>query len=334
MLYSKLRDDIAAQSLNSGQEKPWTPRFTRRGASNAANRDTPDSVRNQIMRHDPQFTTFHHAYLNEIAHFDLQNAFLEEEKQSQLFRLVAHISLTRDPRATADMVPKDVWANLPPDPDIAELEEQRAQLKQGNYRINGHPDEKQIRKLTEDIRKKNAQREKRAVKEYHRIFQLKIKAVDLMVTLCNKRETVKRDRIRQRTNSCLPINTEPLETEHKTLYSPARFPLLMHAAQCSNCISNKRLYQEERTFTYCRPTVMNDHFDDIHLVRREQAERSGEKIRCEHPKCRDVKLKHINHFRRHVQEVHGVTLWTSEQVQQRRQRNAKRRHMAKGNCQN
>ncbi|KAM5350871.1 hypothetical protein ACJZ2D_017160 [Fusarium nematophilum] len=37
MLYSKLRDDIAAQSLNSGHEKPWTPRFARRGASNAAN---------------------------------------------------------------------------------------------------------------------------------------------------------------------------------------------------------------------------------------------------------------------------------------------------------
>ncbi|KAG4268336.1 hypothetical protein FPRO04_12442 [Fusarium proliferatum] len=66
--------------------------------------DTPDSVRDQMMRHDPQFATFHQAYLNDIANVDLQNAFLEEEKQSQLFRLFAHVSLTRDPRATADML--------------------------------------------------------------------------------------------------------------------------------------------------------------------------------------------------------------------------------------
>jgi hypothetical protein len=37
MLYSKLRDDIGDQSLNSGHERRWTPRFARRGASNAAN---------------------------------------------------------------------------------------------------------------------------------------------------------------------------------------------------------------------------------------------------------------------------------------------------------
>lgn len=52
--------------------------------------------------------TFQSAYLNEIANFDLQNAFLGEEKESQLFRLFAHVSLTRDPRAAADMVPNEV----------------------------------------------------------------------------------------------------------------------------------------------------------------------------------------------------------------------------------
>ncbi|KFA60187.1 hypothetical protein S40285_09803, partial [Stachybotrys chlorohalonatus IBT 40285] len=159
MLYSKLRDDI-------GHERKWTPRFARRGAANAANGDAPDSVRDQMMRHDPQFTTFHHAYLNEIVNFDLQNAFLEEEKESQLFRLFAHVSLTRDPRATADMVPKEVWANLPSDPDIVKLEEERTRLKQGRYRIEGHEDEDRIRKLTNEIRNKRAQRDRQVVKEY------------------------------------------------------------------------------------------------------------------------------------------------------------------------
>ncbi|KAK7429834.1 hypothetical protein QQZ08_003679 [Neonectria magnoliae] len=382
MTYSKLQADIVAQSLGSGHEKHWTPRFARRGASNAANGDAPDSVRDQMMRHDPQFATFQHAYLNENANFDLQNAFLEEEKQNQLFRLFAHVSFTRDPRATADMVPEEVWANLPLEPEIVELEERRAELKGGKYRIDGHPDEEEIRQLTEEIRKKRAQREKQLVKLYRehyfyncptwdierqargeeeeeyaepvinvtiperaklaeifcnqpdnltedQIFQLKIEAVDLMVALCDKRETVKRNCIQQRPQTCLSVKTDTLEIEHETLPSPDPFPLLLRAGQCPDCIGDERLSCHERTFTYCRPTVMNDHFDDQHLVSREQAERDGREIRCEHPKCRDVKLKHVNHFRRHVQEVHGITLRSSEQVQQRRQRKGRRRQMAR-----
>ncbi len=37
MLYSKLGYDMGRQSLESGHEKAWTPRFARRGAANAAN---------------------------------------------------------------------------------------------------------------------------------------------------------------------------------------------------------------------------------------------------------------------------------------------------------
>ncbi|KAH8661060.1 hypothetical protein BGZ61DRAFT_539941 [Ilyonectria robusta] len=141
MLYSKLKDDIGQQSVDSGHERRWTPRLARRGAGNAANGDAPDTVRDQMMRQDPRFMTFHHAYLNEIANFDLQNAFLEEEKEDQLFQLFAHVSLTRDPRATSDMVPDEVWANLSSDPEIVELEEQRAQFKRGKYRSEGRKNE-------------------------------------------------------------------------------------------------------------------------------------------------------------------------------------------------
>ncbi|KAH7129645.1 hypothetical protein B0J13DRAFT_453386 [Dactylonectria estremocensis] len=386
MLYSKLRDDIGQQSLDSGHERRWTPRFARRGAGNAANGDAPDSVRDQMMRQDPRFMTFQSAYLNEIANFDLQNAFLEEEKESQLFRLFAHVSLTRDPRATADMVPDEVWANLAPDPEIVELEEQRAQLKQGKYRIGGCEDEEQIRQLTNKIRTKRAQRDKQVVKEYredyfyHRptwdierqargeeeeeytepvidvtiperarlaeilyhqpdnltgdeIIRQRVEAINLMVALCDKRETVKRDRIQQRAKACLPIKIEPLVAGTESLSSLDRFPLLMHAAQCPDCIGDERLSREERAFTYCRPTVMNDHFDDQHLVARERAEQRGEKVRCEHPNCKDLKLQHLDHFRSHVQRIHGVTLRSSEQVKQRQLRKARRRQMVRGKCQ-
>lgn len=65
-----------------------------------------------MMRHDPQSATFHH---DQIANLDVQNSFFKEEKESQLFRFFAHVSLTRDPLATVDMVPDEVWAILAPD---------------------------------------------------------------------------------------------------------------------------------------------------------------------------------------------------------------------------
>ncbi|XWX00718.1 hypothetical protein V2A60_008739 [Cordyceps javanica] len=166
MLYSKLNYDMGRQSLESGHEKAWTSRFARRGASNAANGDAKDSVRDQMMGHEPGFKTFFSAYLNEITNFVLQNAFLEEEQQSQLFRMFAHVSLTRAPRAVRDMVPEKVWANQPLDPDIVKWEEERAMLKQGRYRVAGSEHEDRIRVLTDEIRNKRTQNERRVVKEY------------------------------------------------------------------------------------------------------------------------------------------------------------------------
>lgn len=335
------------------------------------------------MRHDPQFATFHHAYLNEIANFDMQNAFLEEEKECQLFRLFAHVSLTRDPRATADMVPEEVWANLAPDPEIVELEEERARLKQGHYRIEGHEDEERIRKLTNEIRTKRAQRDRQVVKDYreyyfyHRptwdierqargeeaeeyieptinvsileraqlaeilchqpdsltedvILQRRIEVIDLMVALCDKRETVKRDRTRHKITASKPMKTQLAEIGTGLGLDP--FPLLMHGAQCPDCIGDERLSLQERSFMYCRPTVMNDHFDRQHLIGRELAEKNGEKIRCEHPKCQNLKFECLDAFRCHVLKAHGVALRSSEQIKQRRQRKARQRQMVKGSC--
>ncbi|EWZ27959.1 hypothetical protein FPRO04_13078 [Fusarium proliferatum] len=417
MLYSKLRDDIGQQSLDSGHERKWTPRFARRGAGNAANGaylystrplnadfvampslfplltvfftgDAPDSVRDQMMRQDPRFMTFQSAYLNEIANFDLQNAFLEEEKESQLFRLFAHVSLMRDPRATADMVPDEVWANLAPDPEIVELEEQRARLKQGNYRIEGHGNEEEIRRLTNKIRTKRAYRERQVVKEYredyfyHRptwdieqqargeeeeeytepvidvhiperdrlanilchqpdgltedqVLERRIEAIQLMVALCDKRETAKRHRVQQNVRAQPHIKIEPTEASSEPSPSVNQFPLLMQPGQCPDCIGDERLSLGERTFAYCRPTVRNDHFDDQHLIERERALQRGEKMVCTHPTCRtqnqgqNLEFHTMDHFRAHVQTIHRVTLRSSCQVEQRRLRKLRRRKMVK-----
>lgn len=154
-----------------------------------------------------------------------------------------------------------------------------------------------------------------------------------MVALCNKRETVKRDRAQQRAKVYLPIKTKPLEAGTEPLPSPRQFPLLMQAGQCPDCIGNERLSLKERAFTYYHPTVINDHFDDYHLVGRERAEQYDEKIQYYHPEYRDVKFQNLNYFRAYVQRVHSITLRSLEQVERRRLRKARRRHIVRGNCQ-
>ncbi|KAL8398621.1 hypothetical protein RB596_005954 [Gaeumannomyces avenae] len=379
MLYAKLRDDLGRQSLEAGFEVCWTPKFFRRGAANAANGNAPDVVRDQMMRHDPKFSTFHGAYLNERVKFDLQNTFLEEETEDQLYKLFAHVSITRDPRAKRDMVPDEVWANLPPDPEIVELEEQRTALKQGQYRIRGRKDEAKIRELTEKVKRRRAQRENMVVRDYreyyfyHRptwdiarqalgeveeeyeepkveldiperarlaeiwcnqsdswsddeILHHRIEVIDLMVSLCNKRETRRRAHTRQRRQIESPIKQESPDPEPE----PDPFPLLMDPSQCPDCIGDGRLSTEERTFKFCRPAIRNDHFDDQHLEARKLAQGRGDPIRCEHPKCVDVKLKTLDHFRNHVMTVHNIALRPADQAKTRRCKKTKHRKMARG----
>jgi hypothetical protein len=236
-------------------------------------------------------------------------------------------------------VPDDVWANLAPAPEIVELKEQRAQLKRGKYRIEGHENEEEIRQLTNKIRTRRAYREKQVVKEYredyfyHRptwdieqqtrgedeeeymepvidvhvperarlanilchqpdgltedqILKRRVEAIQLMVALCDKRETAKRHRVQQNARARSHIKTEPSEAGSEPEPSLNQFPLLMQAGQCPDCIGDEQLSLEERTFTYCRPTVRNDHFDDQHLVERERALQRGGRMVCTHPACR------------------------------------------------
>lgn len=338
------------------------------------------------MRHDPSFQTFYSAYLNEVARFDLQNAFLEKEKQDQLFRMFAHVSLTRDPRATRDMVPPEVWKNAAPDPDILSLEEQRNRLKQGRHRIAGHKHEEEIRKLTEKIRTKRAEYERIIVKEYREYYfynrptwdfeaqargeieeaykepaievaiperarlanllchqpqnltneqltQRRVEVVDLMVALCDKRDTGRVNEARPHLQSEQPMKEESpdIDPDPKVAEPQAgdAFPLLMNANQCPDCIGDDRLTLRERTFRWCRPTVRNDHFDDRHLVARERAMGGGSKMICNHPRCRGKIFEHLDHFRNHVESVHGVSLRTSDQVAERRLRKLHRRQMVR-----
>ncbi|KJZ69366.1 hypothetical protein HIM_11248 [Hirsutella minnesotensis 3608] len=76
--YHKLNDDMERQTLDAGFEKAFGPRAVRRGAANAANGKTPDTVRDQMMRHNPKWATFNNAYINEKVEFHLERVVADE----------------------------------------------------------------------------------------------------------------------------------------------------------------------------------------------------------------------------------------------------------------
>ena len=162
-----------------------------------------------------------------------------------------------------------------------------------------------------------------------------------MVALCGKRETRKyvqpkshynETSIRYQGDGFQPEDTQIKEESPDLDVEPymESFPLLLDPKQCPGCFGDERLTAQERTFRYCRKTVRDDHFDDHHLQRGEQAAHRGEAIRCQHPKCKELTFAHLDHFKNHVASVHRVSLRCSQRVNKRRTRKLQRRQMAKG----
>ncbi|KAK3379568.1 hypothetical protein B0T24DRAFT_655313 [Lasiosphaeria ovina] len=231
-VFRRFDGSIISASADYGYERPIEPKAWRRGAANVANGNASDAIRDQMMRHDPN-----------------------------LIGMLSYIGLIRDPRARKDMVPDEAWAELPPDPEILALEAERAQLKGGQYRITGTEHEDRIRELTRLIAQKKAKRAKdfrRGFREDYStaLLALRIRAGELMSILCGKRETVKRERIRQRAPADVMVKEK----------SPGP----------------DTLSYEERTFQYCRPAMMYDHFDRAHARHMGDAKQ----IVCNHPKYR------------------------------------------------
>jgi hypothetical protein len=97
--------------------------------------------------------------------FDVLSAVLERPSADGILRMLTHMSLMRDPRAPVH-VPDDVLVALPPDPNIVHLEQQRAQLKAGAYRIQGTEVEAEVRRLTAEIGSARTRRRNIISEEY------------------------------------------------------------------------------------------------------------------------------------------------------------------------
>ena len=331
------------------------------------------------MRHDPRWTTFFGAYLNTAVQWDLVNSTLQKDLQNKLILELTQVGIWHDPRATRDMVPNEVWEEMPPNPEIVALRKKKEELKRGSYRIAGQKDEEEVRSLTNQIRLLEAKERKDVRRRYREhyfenrptwdidrqfggeaeeadedytapaidlriperaelarllcdqpadlsdeeIRERRIRIADLWSALCKKQEKPNRTpfHLRRRPRA-LPVKEESPK--------PDPFPLLMRKTQCPGCIGNHALTVEERTFSYCRPTAMNDHFEDRHLESLERIAQRGENIVCKHPKCKDVSLEHLDHFRSHVETVHKVTLRSTQTAAARRER--KTAHRKGGNA--
>ncbi|KAK3897428.1 hypothetical protein C8A05DRAFT_47960 [Staphylotrichum tortipilum] len=375
LAYHTLNEDIKHASLEAGMQRALTARAWRRWRANGLNGEAPDAVRDQVMRHDPRWTTFFGAYLNMAVQWDLVNSTLQKDLQNKLILELTQVGIWHDPRATKDMVPDEVWKEMPPNPEIEALRKRKEELKGGSYRIAGKEHEEEVRSLTKRIRQLEAKERKDVCREYREdyfqnrptwdidrqfggeagetdedytapaielriperaelarllcypvalndeeIRQRRIRVADLWSALCKKQEKADRTplRIRRRPRAV------PVEEKSP---KPDPFPLLMSKTQCPECIGNQGLTIEERTFSYCRPAVMNDHFEDSHL---ESIQKGGDII-CKHPKCKNLPpLTTVDHFRIHVERVHNVTLRSAQNATARRDRKMARRRNAGG----
>ncbi|TVY90451.1 hypothetical protein LAWI1_G007273 [Lachnellula willkommii] len=342
--YSQFRDCLNRLARAAGFKETLTSYCFRRGTANVVDRTATNAVRDQVMRHNPNSAVYNGSYINERVRFDVQSAVLERPSADGVLRMLTHMSLMRDPRAPVH-VPDDVLAALPLDPDITTLEQQREELKAGAYRVQGTDVEAEVRRLTtaigsarskrrniiseeyradyfrrrptEDIERQNSgQGEEEYIEPMveHQIpqrtqlvelictrvtditpqdaVQRRIQTADLMQALCGCREVA--PRYRRRVAPPLRIFTK----EESSKADPF--------SCCLFCIGDESKSYEDRIGSFCRPAKMMDHVERNHL-KGQDPEAS---IECCHPICKSqgLVLKHLQHFKNHVQTVHGITL--------------------------
>jgi hypothetical protein len=127
-----------------------------------------------------------------------------------------------------------------------------------------------------------------------------VRTINLMVALGGRQEVQPRNRSQARKID--PKQESPVPIPDSD-FDP--FKLVLKKTQCIFCIGNERLTLDKRTRSFCRPAIMMDHVEDIHLSKV-----TGRAIPCGHQACKSNGLVFygVPHFKLHVQVVHGVSL--------------------------
>jgi len=133
------------------------------------------------------------------------------------------------------------------------------------------------------------------------IIGRKIRAINLMVALASRQEAQK-----PRSSSAYEAPVKEESPRPDPFPAPAEFPVVCHKTQCIICIGNDRYPYKKRMRTFRRVSHMMDHVENVHL----KYQLANEKIICRHPVCKyeGLVLNNVNHFKNHVEVVHGITL--------------------------
>lgn len=151
------------------------------------------------------------------------------------------------------MVPDEVWNELPPDPEIQELELQRMRLKAGRYRIQGQDNEEEIRELSRQIKNKRARRVQSIKIEYHKYYFLNRPTWNIERQFSEKAEAEEEEYIVPATTLHIPeraelaealINQAPDLTDEALLQLRTRATELMTALVCKReTVKQKKIRQ-------------------------------------------------------------------------------------------
>ncbi|RKL13865.1 hypothetical protein BFJ70_g15819 [Fusarium oxysporum] len=109
--------------ITLGYEDPLTSYCFRRGLVDALIPVAPDSIIDQVMRHDPMTGCRQNAYLNTRVGWNTQMAYLEEEPSDDgLTELFTHMNIRSDSRIPKE-IPQEQLNELDPGPEIRNLEQ-------------------------------------------------------------------------------------------------------------------------------------------------------------------------------------------------------------------
>ncbi|KJZ69082.1 hypothetical protein HIM_11532 [Hirsutella minnesotensis 3608] len=130
----------------------------------------------------------------------------------------------------------------------------------------------------------------------------KIRAIDLMVLLASRRE------VRQQPRPSPPCEEDNQEgsPDAEPLSKLEEIPLVLGKTQCIYCVGDEQLAYVDRMRAFNRVSHMMDHVERVHL--RHEPPRA--RFVCRHPQCKHLGdfLTSLDHFKNHVQTVHGVKL--------------------------
>lgn len=132
MRYQTYASYLDRIGLGVGSDDKWTSYCLRRGNCNAILGLAPNSIVDQVMRHDPMTGCMQNSYQNERVGFNTQDAFLERDPSADgLTKAFTHMSIRCLPEIPKE-IPQVELDKLEPDPEVINL---RARVKHSSRRI-------------------------------------------------------------------------------------------------------------------------------------------------------------------------------------------------------